>query len=87
MLHKFLETLHNGNVNSIADIASAMNISPAMALHMAQELARKGYLEEIGSDCCGSQPPCPGCTANTNGQPTVKRWFLTEKGLASISHR
>ena len=51
MLHRFLETIQAGEVQSLLEIARTMDISPDMVLQMAKELTDKGYLQEIGADC------------------------------------
>ncbi len=83
MLHQFLKTMRDGDVQSLPEIARALGISPDMALHMAQELARTGYLEEVGAGCGESQPGCPDCPVNKTCQEIVRHWFLTAKGRAA----
>jgi DNA-binding Lrp family transcriptional regulator len=85
MLHRFLQTIHSGEVQSLLEIARALGISADMALRMAKELTVKGYLQEIGADCDGPQKACPECPVNDTCQAIVKHWFLTEKGRAVIS--
>ncbi len=82
MLHRFLVAIQNGEVQSLFEIARALGISSSMALHMAQELTRRGYLEEIGSDCASTASGCPDCPAHSACQPGARHWFLTEKGRA-----
>jgi hypothetical protein len=86
MLHRFLETIQAGEVQSLLEIARTLDISPDMVLHMAQDLTRKGYLEEIGIDCADPQKGCPDCPVNSICQVVVKHWFLTGKGRAAISN-
>ena len=50
MLHRFLETIHAGDVQSLMEIARKMDISSDMVLRMAKELTNKGYLQEIAGD-------------------------------------
>jgi hypothetical protein len=85
MLHRFLETIQAGDVQSLLEIAHTMDISPDMVLRMAHDLTNKGYLQEIGMDCTEPQKGCPDCPVNSTCQVVVKHWFLTEKGRAAIS--
>jgi len=85
MLHRFLKTIHAGEVQSLLEIARAMDISPDMVLRMAKELTNKGYLQEIGADCEEPQKGCPDCPVNHTCQAIVRHWFLTEKGRAVVS--
>jgi len=85
MLHRFLEMIDAGEVQSLLEIARTMDISPDMVLQMAKELARKGYLEEIGGDCEEPHKGCPDCPVSSTCQVIGKHWFLTEKGRAAIS--
>jgi len=85
MLHRFLQTIHTGEVQSLLEIARTLGISADMALRMAKELTAKGYLQEIGADCDGPQKACPECPVNATCQVIVKHWFLTEKGRAAMS--
>jgi FeoC like transcriptional regulator len=85
MLHRFLETIQTGEVQSLLEIARTMDISPDMVLQMAIELTKKGFLQEIGADCEAPQKGCPDCPVNNNCQVIVKHWFLTEKGRAVVS--
>jgi len=84
MLYKFLETIQSGKVQSLFEIAQSMGISPNMALHMAQQLAHKGYLQEIGADCAIPQKTCPECPVSNSCNVTVKHWFLTEKARQQL---
>jgi len=59
MLHRFLDTIQAGDVQSLMEIAHKLDISPAMVLQMAKQLTEKGYLQEIGSDCDEPQPGVP----------------------------
>jgi hypothetical protein len=86
MLHRFLETIQAGDVQSLMEIARRMDISPSMVLQMAKELTDRGYLKEIGSDCGQPQDGCPDCSVSSTCQIVVRHWFLTEKGRAVVSH-
>jgi DNA-binding Lrp family transcriptional regulator len=77
--------VRTGEVQSLLEIARSMDISPDMALQIMQELTKKGYLEEIGTDCEQPQKGCSDCPLNSTCQETVRRWFLTEKGRSVIS--
>ena len=85
MLHRFLDTINAGDVQSLLEIAHTLDISPDMVLQIAGELTKKGYLQEIGADCNQPQPGCSDCAVNTSCQIVVRHWFLTEKGQAVVS--
>lgn len=85
MLHRFLNLIQAGEVQSLMEIARKLDISPNMVLHMAQELTKKGYLQEIGADCNEPQKDCSDCPVNSGCQVIVRHWFLTEKGRTAIS--
>jgi len=85
MLHGFLKTIQDGEVQSLLEIARKLGISPDMVLRMARDLTRKGYLQEIGMDCAEPQTGCPDCAVNSTCQVAVKHWFLTEKGRAAVA--
>jgi DNA-binding MarR family transcriptional regulator len=86
MLHRFLDTIQAGDVQSLMEIAHKLDISPAMVLQMAKQLTEKGYLQEIGSDC-DAAASWLFLTAPFNSacQIIVRHWFLTEKGRSAIS--
>ena len=86
MLHRFLDTIQAGDVQSLLEIARKLDISPEMVLQMAKELTNKGYLQEIGADCDEPQQGCSDCAVNTSCQVIVRHWFLTEKGRAAVSN-
>jgi DNA-binding Lrp family transcriptional regulator len=86
MLHRFLETIQAGEVQSLLEIARKLGISADMVLQMAKELTNKGYLQEIGADCDEPQKGCPDCPVNNTCQVIVKHWFLTEKGRTTVSN-
>lgn len=86
MLHRFLETIQAGEVQSLLEIARTMDISPGMVLQIAQELTNKGYLKEIGTNCNVQQNGCSDCPANSGCQVIMKHWFLTEKGKTAVSN-
>jgi hypothetical protein len=85
MLHEFLKEIQDGEVHSLLEIASALRISPAMVLQMADDLARRGYLQEMCGDYATPQVGCGDCPAGSNCQVLTRHWFLTEKGRAANS--
>ena len=85
MLHEFLKTIRDGEVQSLLEISHTLRISPTMALQMADDLTRKGYLQEMGVDCDTPQAGCSDCPVGSNCQVLTRHWFLTEKGKAAIS--
>ena len=87
MLHRFLETIQNGEVQSLLEIASKLGISPDMVLQMATELTKKGYLQEMGTGCDLPQKGCSDCSVYSGCQISVRNWALTDKGKAAIESK
>jgi FeoC like transcriptional regulator len=85
MLQEFLKTIQDGQVQSLLQVSRSLHISPAMARQMAEDLTRKGYLQELGADCSTPQAACSDCPSGSNCQVWTRLWFLTEKGRAAIS--
>ena len=84
MLHRFLETIWAGDVQSLLEIAHRLDISSEMVLQIAKELTNKGYLQEIGADCDGPQKTCPECPVNDTCQVIC---VPPESGVRSTSAR
>ena len=87
MLHRFLETIWAGDVQSLLEIAHRLDISSEMVLQIAKELTNKGYLQEIGADCNEPQMGCSDCPVGGSCQAPVRHWFLTDKGRAAVSNK
>lgn len=87
MLHEFLKTIRDGRLQSLLDITRKLQITTAMALQMAEDLTRKGYLQEQGAECSTPQSACSECPTGSNCHALARIWFLTEKGQAAISNR
>jgi DNA-binding Lrp family transcriptional regulator len=87
MLHRFLEMIWAGDVQSLREIASRLAISEAMVLEIAKDLTNKGYLREIGADCNEPKIGCLDCPVGSSCQVPVRHWFLTDKGRSAVSHK
>jgi DNA-binding Lrp family transcriptional regulator len=85
MLHRLLEILRDGEIQSLLEIAQKLNISSDMVLQMVNQLTERGYLQEIRIDCDETQAGCPDCPINNSCQTIVRHWSLTEKGRRSIN--
>ena len=83
MLHDFLKMIGAGGVQSLLEISRALRIPPAMAVQMADDLTRRGYLQEMGGDCGTSHAGCSDCSGGSTCQVS-RNWFLTEKGKAAL---
>ncbi len=86
MLHRFLETIQAGEVQSLLEVARVMDISPDMVLQIARDLTDKGYLQEIGSDCDEHRKGCSDCPVTSQCQVITRHWFLTAKGRAAVAN-
>jgi DNA-binding Lrp family transcriptional regulator len=84
MLHRFLEMIWAGEVQSLSEIAHRLGISAEMVLQIAKDLTNKGYLQEIGADCNEPQNGCSDCPVGGSCQVPVRHWFLTEKGRNAV---
>ncbi len=80
MLKEILNIIAQTNLYSDAFISKKMNISPAMANHMLEELIRMGYLiEDLGSPTC--ETSCGSCAyARSCNTTPVKTFTISSKG-------
>ncbi|MFU8896562.1 MAG: FeoC-like transcriptional regulator [Gammaproteobacteria bacterium] len=78
MLRKLLSTVAAGRVGNTAELAVAIDASPAMVDVMVGELERRGMLQRAG-DCgavCTGCPTEPVCGSKAAGSA----WMLTAAG-------
>jgi hypothetical protein len=78
VLKRMLNKVSAGQVGSTAELAEAMDASPAMVAAMVGELERRGLLQRAGD--CGSA--CAGCPTEVACGPKVQggAWMLTAAG-------
>jgi hypothetical protein len=82
MLNRLLERLRSGGTHRVADLARALETTPELVEMMLEDLARMGYLKQMGGACGQS---CAGCSlaglcaAGEGGRV----WALTEKGASA----
>jgi hypothetical protein len=82
MLAEILKKFQSGELLSSAEIAAQLGTSEQLVFMMSEELARKGYLEEI-DPCqmvCSACPESGVCGAGKAG----RIWLLTPKGQKTI---
>ena len=86
MLYQVLAAIQKGGFQSHLELARQMGISPLMVLQMAQDLVRRGYLEETGGSCQAEaeQPACSGCAVSTVCQTSFHLWSLTAKAQQAL---
>ena len=84
MLLRFLRATERSPFQSLQDIARALEISPAMALEIAAELRRLGYLQEICPDGDAPTVACSECPVSHGCLPRPRSWALTDKGIAVL---
>ena len=78
MLNRLLELLRAGGTHRMADLACELETTPALVEAMLEDLARMGYLKQVGGECAGG---CAGCSLAglcTTGEGG-RVWTLTEK--------
>lgn len=78
MLKRLLKVVAGGQVGSTAELAAAIDASPAMVEAMVGELERRGLLQRAGE--CGVA--CKGCPSETACEPRDQggAWMLTTAG-------
>ncbi|MBN1484039.1 MAG: DNA-binding protein [Chloroflexia bacterium] len=58
MLELLLELLRQDQPRTVAELAQELQTTPAMVELMLEDLAQRGYLQEIGGNC---QQRCQSC--------------------------
>lgn len=78
MLRKLLSTVASGRIGNTAELAVAIDASPAMVEVMVGELERRGLLQRAGD--CGAV--CTGCPTESACGPkaAASAWMLTAAG-------
>jgi len=85
MLEKLLQIVAEGGIHTREDLATYLSISQPLLQTMLEELARLGYVQEVG-DGCGGQ--CAGCSMDSCSMIGPGRlWTLTGKGIRTGAHR
>jgi hypothetical protein len=84
MLHEFLRMIGDGDGKSLVEVSRTLDITPDMALRMAEQLAQRGYLQEAGGECSTPRTPCADCPARKGCEVLPRQWILTEKGRAAV---
>jgi len=79
VLSQLLKLLRAGGTHRVADLARELETTPALVEAMLDDLARMGYLKQVGEECADKCVSCPLaglCTAGEGGRV----WTLAEKG-------
>jgi hypothetical protein len=78
---RLLGALAEGGIHPIANLARRLDVSEELVRALAEELARRGYLQAAGDDCGAG---CRGCALSAGcapGEgPAVPLFALTAKG-------
>ena len=84
MLKRVLATIAAGRVGSTAELAAALDLSPAMVEAVVAELEQRGLLERVGE--CGDT--CSGCPAESACSPSARgsAWMLSSAGRRYLAH-
>jgi hypothetical protein len=86
MFQQFLQIVQQGQVSNQIEIAQKLGISPGMALQIARDLAKRGYLQSSEGDSCSTHgEACGGCPLGGSCQGLFNAWSLTEKGLKALA--
>ena len=83
MLKRVLQAIAEGHAGSKAELAVALDTSPAMMEAMVEQLERSGLLQRVGEHgeaCAGC--PVEGCGARSRGGA----WMLTAAGRRYSAH-
>jgi biotin synthase-like enzyme len=80
MLTQVLAQLAKGNITSLTDLASRLDVSLDLIEQMLLDLERAGYIASVNTDC---QHNCAHCSQSSScGLMTQGRiWSVTPKGL------
>jgi hypothetical protein len=78
VLKRLLATIAGGRIGDTAELATAIDASPAMIDALLGELERRGLLQRSGE--CGAV--CNGCPAGLECKPRAQggAWLLTAAG-------
>jgi len=83
LLTRMFQLLGEGGIHSTAELARRLGVSEALMAVMAEDLARRGYLELLPGGCA---PACDGCPLSSScampGEPgsAARTFALTAKG-------
>jgi len=78
MLERLLELLRAGGTYRVADLARALDTTPALVGTMLEGLERMGYLRQIAGECgegCDACPLAGLCAAGRDGRV----WSLRDR--------
>lgn len=84
MFKRLLSAVASGQVGNTAELAAAIDVSPAMVEAMVAELERRGLLQRAGE--CGTA--CAGCPSESACDPKqqASAWMLTAAGRRYAEH-
>ncbi len=82
MLHRVLELLDRGTVQTQHELAEALGASESLIILVMEQLAQRGYLVEA-NQCADGCVHCPMQQA-CGGSKDLRVWSLTDKGKAAI---
>lgn len=77
MLEELLRILRAGGTHRVADLARALDTTPALVEMMLEELARRGYVRPVAA-CPEECASCPLADQCIPAQPGGKVWVLAE---------
>ncbi len=84
MLEQLLRLIAERGVTSYDELAERASVSRPLLGAMLDEMARLGYLREVGEGCVAA---CSGCSmAGCSVLGAARMWALSEMGARAIAH-
>jgi len=87
MLNRLLELLRAGGTHRVTDLARELETTPGLVEAMLENLARMGYLKQVGGECGEKCAACPlgglcaaGAPSTSPGTGGDRVWTLADKG-------
>jgi hypothetical protein len=84
VLEKLLQLVARGGVHSYEDLQAHLVISQPLLEMILHDLARLGYLREVGDGCRAQCNACPMAGCSVAGP--ARMWALTSKGAQAVTH-
>jgi predicted ArsR family transcriptional regulator len=83
MLREMMRLIAQGGPWTTETLARELGTSPEMVAAMLEELARRGYLKAVESECSGTCAHCPMATQCATGSPQ-RIWAWNQEARAEL---